>query len=95
LRLPRAALWYFVAGRTRPPQAVFENAAGPNNILTLSFQPGVITMGDHQDRPVLALLLEALVATALIGTFFVYGYTTTGAGTANAPGEVAGLTLPR
>ncbi|HEX3162594.1 MAG TPA: hypothetical protein VHQ92_08450 [Pseudolabrys sp.] len=52
-------------------------------------------MGDHQDRPVLALLLEALVATALIGTFFVYGYTTTGAGTANAPGEVAGLTLPR
>ncbi len=31
-------------------------------------------MGDHHDRPALALLLEALVATALIGTFFVYGY---------------------
>jgi len=25
----------------------------------------------------------------------VYGYATTGAGTANAPGEVAGLALPR
>jgi hypothetical protein len=52
-------------------------------------------MGDHQDRPVLALLLEALVATALIGTFFVYGYPDPGAGGVNAPGEVAGLTLPR
>lgn len=52
-------------------------------------------MGDHQDRPVLALLLEALVATALIGTFFVYGYPNTGAGTGAAPGGVAGLTLPR
>lgn len=49
-------------------------------------------MGDHQDRPVLALLLEALVATALIGTFFVYGYPNTG--TATGPGEVAGLNLP-
>jgi len=29
-------------------------------------------MADHQDRPVLAMLLEALVATVLIGTFFVY-----------------------
>ncbi len=51
-------------------------------------------MGDHQDRPVLALLLEALVATALIGTFFVYGYPSIGPRTANTPGEVAGLNLP-
>ena len=49
-------------------------------------------MGDHQDRPVLALLLEALVATALIGTFFVYGYPNTS--TVTVPGEVAGLNLP-
>jgi hypothetical protein len=47
-----------------------------------------------QDRPVLALLLEALVVTALIGTFFVYGYPNTGPGTGPAPGEVAGLNLP-
>ncbi len=94
MRLPAAAIWYFVAARTRPLQAVFENAAGPNNNLTLSFQPGVITMGDHQDRPVLALLLETLVVTALIGTFFAYGYPNTGAGKATAPGEVAGLNLP-
>jgi hypothetical protein len=94
LRLPTAANWYFVAARTRPPQAVFDNAAGPTNNLTLSFQPGVITMGDHQDRPVLALLLEALVATALIGTFVVYGYPNIGPGTAAAPGEVAGLNVP-
>jgi hypothetical protein len=92
LRLPRAAIWYLVAARTRPPQAVFENAAGPTNNLTLSFQPGVITMGDHQDRPVLALLLEALVATALIGTFFIYGYPNTS--TVTVPSEVAGLNLP-
>jgi hypothetical protein len=52
-------------------------------------------MGDHRDRPVLAMLLEALVATALIGTFFVYGYPNSGAGTATAPEDVAGLTLPR
>jgi hypothetical protein len=51
-------------------------------------------MDDHQDRPVLAMLLEALVATALIGTFFVYGYPNSG-GTAPAPEDVAGLTLPR
>ena len=95
MRLPRAPIWYFVAARSRPPQTVFDNAAGLTNNLTLSFQPGVITMGDHQDRPVLALLLEALVATALIGTFFVYGYPNTGAGTGAAPGGVAGLTLPR
>lgn len=94
MRLPRAAVWYFVAARTRPPQAVFENAAGQTNNLTLSFQPGVITMGDHQDRPVLALLLEALVATALIGTFFVYGFPNTGPGGVPVPGEVAGLNLP-
>ena len=92
MRLPRAAIWYLVAARTRPPQAVFENTAGSTNNLTLSFQPGVITMGDHQDRPVLALLLEALVATALIGTFFIYGYPNTS--TVTVPGEVAGLNLP-
>jgi hypothetical protein len=51
-------------------------------------------MGDHQDRPVLALLLEALVATALIGTFFVYGFPNTGPGGVPVPGEVAGLNLP-
>jgi hypothetical protein len=50
-------------------------------------------MGDHQDRPVLALLFEALVATALIGTFFVYGYPNVGAGTIAVPGEVAGLSV--
>jgi hypothetical protein len=92
LRLPTAADWYFVAARTRPRQAVFKNAT---NNLTLSFQPGVITMGDHQDRPALALLLEALVATALIGTFFVYAYPNSGPAAANPPGEVAGLTRPR
>jgi hypothetical protein len=60
-----------------------------------SFQPGVITMADHQGRPVLALLLETLVASALIGTFFIYGY----AGTSSAPrvdaGEIAKLTTSR
>jgi hypothetical protein len=93
LRLPTAAIWYFVAARTCPPQAVLANAAGPTNKFTLSFQPGVIAMGDHQDRPVLALLLEALVATVLIGTFFVYGYPGTGPGAA-VPGEVARLNFP-
>jgi hypothetical protein len=95
LQLPRAAIWYLVAARTRPPQAVFENAAGSTNNLTLSFQPGVITMGDHQDRPVLALLLEALVATALIGTFFIYGYPSSSLGTVTVSGEVARLNLPK
>ncbi len=52
-------------------------------------------MGDHQDRPVLAMLLEALVATALIGTFFVYGFPSTGPGAAAVPGEVAGLNVPQ
>jgi hypothetical protein len=52
-------------------------------------------MGDHQDRPVLALLLEALVASALIGTFVVYGYPNIGPGPAAEPGNVAGLTMPR
>jgi len=52
-------------------------------------------MADHQDRPVLAMLLEALVATVLIGTFFVYGFANSGPGAATAPGDVAGLTLPR
>jgi len=51
-------------------------------------------MADHQDRPVLAMLLEALVATALIGTFFVYGYPNVGRGGAAVPGEVAGLRVP-
>ena len=95
MRLPAAAISYFVAARPRPLQVIFENAAGSANNLTLSFQPGVITMGDHQDRPVLALLLEALVATALIGTFVVYGSPNVGPGSAAGPGEVAGLTLPR
>jgi hypothetical protein len=95
LRLQAAAARYFVAARTGPPQAVFEDAAAPANNLMLSFQPGVIAMGDHQDRPVLALLLEALVATALIGTFFVYGYPNTNNFGTAAPGEVAGLTRPR
>ena len=66
----------------------------PNN-LTLSLQPGVIIMDEHQDRPVLALLLETIVVTALIGTFFIYAYPNTGPAAATAPGDVAGLTLPR
>jgi hypothetical protein len=57
--------------------------------------PGVIAMGDHQDRPVLAFLLEALVASALIGTFFVYGYPTTNRGADADRGEVATLAAPR
>ncbi|HEY6023888.1 MAG TPA: hypothetical protein VIV34_06880 [Pseudolabrys sp.] len=52
-------------------------------------------MGDHQDRPVLALLLEALVASALIGTFVVYGYPSISPRPAVEPGEVAGLAMPR
>jgi hypothetical protein len=60
-----------------------------------SFQPGVTTMTDHQDRPILALLLETLVASALIGTFFIYGYP----GTSPAPrvdaGEIAKLATSR
>jgi len=52
-------------------------------------------MGDHQDRPVLAFLLEALVASALIGTFFVYGYPTTNRGADADRGEVARLAAPR
>jgi hypothetical protein len=94
LRLPTAAVWYLVAARTGPPQAVFRSAAAQTDNFTLSFQPGVITMGDHQDRPVLAMLLEALVATALIGTFFVYGFPNIGPGAAPVRGEVAGLNVP-
>jgi hypothetical protein len=60
-----------------------------------SYQPGVITMGDHQDRPVLALLLEAVVASALIGTFVVYGYPSINTGPAVESGEVAKLSMPR
>ena len=49
-------------------------------------------MGDHQDRRVLAMMLEALVATALIGTFFMYRSANLGSSPAAAPGEVADLT---
>jgi len=52
-------------------------------------------MADNQNRPVLALLLETLVASALIGTFFIYGYP----GTSPAPrveaGEIVRLTTSR
>ncbi len=51
-------------------------------------------MGDHQDRPVLSLLLEALVVSALIGTFLVYGYPGTGPGPQIGVGEIAKLTMP-
>ena len=70
------------------------SAAIPTNDLKLSFQPGVINMGDHHNRPALALLLEALVATALIGTFFVYGYPVTHSPAAD-PAEVAKLATSR
>jgi hypothetical protein len=60
-----------------------------------SYQPGVITMGDHHDRPVLALLLEAVVASVLIGTFVVYGYPSINPGPAIESGEVAKLAIPR
>ena len=60
-----------------------------------SYQPGVITMGDHQGRPVLALLLEAVVASALIGTFVVYGYPSINRGPVVESGEVAKLSMPR
>jgi hypothetical protein len=93
LRLPTAAIWYFVAARTRPPQAVIGLQHERPTISNIRSSRGVITMGDHQDRPVLALLLETLVVTALIGTFFVYGYPNTGAGTAAVPGGVAGLNV--
>ena len=52
-------------------------------------------MGDHQDRPVLALLLEAVVASALIGTFIVYGYPSIDPGPPMEMGEVAKLAMPR
>ena len=52
-------------------------------------------MGDHKERPVLALLLEALVASALIGTFFVYAYPNSGPAAMTAPGELARLAPPR
>ena len=52
-------------------------------------------MGDHQDRPVLATLLEALIASALIGTFVVYGYPHSNQIPGPNPGEVAGLAVPR
>jgi hypothetical protein len=52
-------------------------------------------MGDHQNRPVLSLLLEALVATALIGTFVVYAHPNISSRLVSEPGEVAGLTMPR
>jgi hypothetical protein len=31
-------------------------------------------MGDDRDVPALRIILEALVAIALVGTFFIYGY---------------------
>ena len=52
-------------------------------------------MGDHQGRPVLALLLEAVVASALIGTFVVYGYPSINRGPVVESGEVAKLSMPR
>ena len=53
-------------------------------------------MDDHQDRrPVLALLLEAVVASALIGTFIVYGYPNVSPGPVAETGEVARLAMPR
>lgn len=52
-------------------------------------------MGDHQDRPVLALLLETVVASALIGTFIVYGYPSINPGPAVETGEVVTLVMPR
>ncbi len=52
-------------------------------------------MGDHQDRPVLATLLEALIASALIGTFVVYGYPHSNQIPGANPGEVAGLAVSR
>jgi len=52
-------------------------------------------MGDRRDRPILAMLLEALVATALIGTFFIYGFAGTGIGNATGPGEMASRSYSR
>jgi hypothetical protein len=52
-------------------------------------------MGDHQDRPVLALLLEVVVASALICTFIVYGYPSINPDSAAEMGEVAKLAMPR
>jgi hypothetical protein len=51
-------------------------------------------MGDHQDRPILALLLEAVVASALIGPFSVYGYPSIDPDPAGEMGEVAKLAMP-
>jgi len=64
-------------------------------IASFRYSRGVIAMGDHQDRPVLATLLEALIASALIGTFVVYGYPHSNQIPGPNPGEVAGLAVPR
>jgi len=94
LRLAPPAISYFVAVRTHPPQDV-NGATIPMHDSVLSSQPGVIIMGDNQDRPALALLLEALIASALIGTFVIYGYPNFTPGPPAGPGEVAKLAAPR
>jgi hypothetical protein len=85
----------FRSGSHRSAASRHRPAAFVAYIPNIHSSRGVITMADHQDRPVLAMLLEALVATALIGTFFVYGSANSGPGAATTPGDVAGLTLPR
>lgn len=52
-------------------------------------------MGDQQDKPVLATLLDVLVAGVLIGTFVVFGYPGTSPGPKPEPSEVAKLMKPR
>jgi hypothetical protein len=52
-------------------------------------------MDDNQKRPPLALLLEAIIATALIGTFVVYGYPNYGQSPPAEPGEIARIAMPR
>jgi hypothetical protein len=52
-------------------------------------------MGDNQERPALAFLLEAIIASALIGTFVIYGHPNYGHGPPAEPGEVATLATSR
>ena len=52
-------------------------------------------MGDQQNKPVLATLLDVIVASALIGTFIVFGYPGSNAGPSAEPSAVARLAEPR
>ena len=52
-------------------------------------------MGDDRGYSPLGMILEALVAIALVGTFVIYGNPGNSQSPVAAPGELAKLSVPR